>query len=191
MPPPAIEGLLGGRWRGDLISLSKREAEGFGTGVEELDLKPAVADRSRLTDQLIHPLLHNPDASVRVDIGSRGWARALTIEQYPKPHGHALSHRSHHEVHVTRVKLIRDPPTKTVKRARVGPDGPIPSESPMVEPKARRRRESVRFVPRRPVAARVEPSCLVIAGIRLRRPEVLPIGLNLVAVRFDRSQPGP
>ena len=38
---------------------SEGEAEGFGAAVEELDLKTAVADRSGLTDQLIHPLLHN------------------------------------------------------------------------------------------------------------------------------------
>src|ERR1700693_6473306 len=30
------------------ISLSKREAEGFDAAVEELDLKPPVADRARL-----------------------------------------------------------------------------------------------------------------------------------------------
>src|ERR1700693_862062 len=101
------------------ISLSKREAEGFDAAVEELDLKPPVADRSRLTDQLIHPLLHNRAVFARVDIGSVGWPSALTVEQHAKPHGRALSRRSHHEVHIARVELVRDPSSRTVERARV------------------------------------------------------------------------
>src|SRR4030081_3665516 len=111
--------------RSDPLSSAKREAEGFGAAVEELDLKPAVADRSRLTDQLIHPLLHNRAVSARVDIGSVGWPSALTVEQNAKPHARALSRRSHHEVHIARVELIHDPSFGTVERACIGADGPV------------------------------------------------------------------
>src|SRR5882762_2885172 len=58
----------------------------------------------------------------------------------------------------------------------------------MVEPKGGRRRVGVRFVPRRTAAPRIESGGLVVAEVALRRPEVLPIGLHLVAVRFDRGQ---
>ena len=47
---------------------AKRETEGFGAAGEELDLEPPAADRSRLTDQLIHPLLHNRAVAVGVDV---------------------------------------------------------------------------------------------------------------------------
>jgi hypothetical protein len=127
--------------------LSKREAEDFGAAVEELDLEPPLADRSRLTNQLMHPLLHNRATPVGVDISSVGRGAAFTINVNAKPHARALSRRPHHEVHVARVELIRDSSARTVERARVGPDGPLSRESPTVEPEVRWRRIDVRFIP--------------------------------------------
>src|SRR6266702_7886479 len=136
---------------------AKREAEGFGASVEELDLKPPVADRSRLTDQQIHPRLNNRAVSVRIDVGSVGWPSALTVKENAKPHGRAFFRRSHHEVHIARVELVGDPAFRTVEGARVGADSPVSRESPMVELKVCRRRVGVRFIPRRTAAPRVEP----------------------------------
>src|SRR5258708_32777434 len=92
----------------DRFSSAKCEAEGFSAAVEELDLKTAVPDRSRLTDQLIHPLLQDRAVSVRVDIGSAGRPGTLTIEQDAKPHPRALFRRSPHQVPSARVGLISD-----------------------------------------------------------------------------------
>src|SRR5947207_14845187 len=97
------------------ISLAKGEAEDFGAAVEELDLKPPVRDRSRLTDQLIHPLLHNRDIPIGVDISSMGRRGALSVEGHTKRHGRALSHRPLHEVHVGRLELVRAWPVRGVE----------------------------------------------------------------------------
>src|SRR4029077_16007121 len=59
-----------------------------------------------------------------------------------------------------------------------------------VEPKVRRRDLVMRFVPSCS-SARVEPGGLLIAEVALRRTEILPVGLHLVAVGFDRGQPRP
>src|SRR5438874_12814107 len=170
--------------------LAKREAEDFGATVEELDLKTAVEDRSGLTDQLIYPLLHNRALPVGVDISSVGRRGALTVEEHAKSHARSLSRRPHHEVHVARVELVRDSAVRAVERARVGADGPVSHESPTVEPEGLWRRIGARFVPHC-TAARIESGGLIVAEVALRRPEVLPVGLNFVPVRFDRSQPGP
>jgi hypothetical protein len=127
--------------------LAKREAEGFGAPVLELDLKPPVTDRSLLADELIHPLLYNRAVPVCVDISSVARRGALTVEQHAKPHGRALSRRSHHEVHIARVELVRDLAVGAVERARVGADRPVARESPTIEPQARGRQIGVRLVP--------------------------------------------
>jgi len=88
------------------------------------------------------------------------------------------------------VELVRDSAVGAVERARVGADSPVSRESPTVELEVRRRRIGVRFVPLC-TAASIESGGLVAAEIALGRPEVFPIGLNLVAVGFDRSHPGP
>src|SRR3989440_4015961 len=130
-----------------LISLAEREAEGFGAAIEELDLKPPVRDRSLLTDELIHPLLHNRAIPIGVDISPMGPRGAPSVEEHTKLHSRALSRRPHHEVHVARVELVRDSAVGAVERARVGADGPVSRESPTVEPEVRGRRVGVRFVP--------------------------------------------
>src|SRR6266851_2557652 len=103
----------------DRFSSAKCEAEDFSAAIEELDLKTAVLDRSRLTDQLIHPLLHDRAVSVRVDIGSVGRPGTLTNEQDAKPHHRAFFRRSHHQVHIARVELVSDQSLRTVERAGV------------------------------------------------------------------------
>src|SRR5437667_11806252 len=102
------------------MALSKREAEGFGAVIEELDLKAPVADWLGLTNQLIHPLLHNRAIPVRADINSVGCPGAQAIEEHTEPHGVALCRRSHDKVHIARVELVRDPATGAVERTRVG-----------------------------------------------------------------------
>src|SRR5260370_19192085 len=82
----------------DRFSSAKREAEGFSAAIQELDLKTAVADRARVTDQLIHPLLHDRAVSVRLDIGSVSPPRPLTIEEGPKTHQRPLFPSSQHPV---------------------------------------------------------------------------------------------
>ena len=88
------------------------------------------------------------------------------------------------------MELVRDSAVRTVERARVGADSPVSCKSPTVESEVRRRRIGVRFVPFC-TAACVESGGLVVAEVALRRPEVLPIGLNLVAVRLNCGQPRP
>src|SRR5689334_20673803 len=48
----------------------ERETESLSAGIEKLDLEPAVADRLRLPDQLIHPLLHDGAVAFGVDVGT-------------------------------------------------------------------------------------------------------------------------
>src|SRR5258708_13297194 len=94
----------------DRFSSAKCEAEGFSAAIEELDLKTAVLDRSRLTDQLIHPLLHDRAVSVRVDIGSVGPPGTLTLERAAKPHRPALFPPSHPRVPLPPPRPIPPPP---------------------------------------------------------------------------------
>ena len=88
------------------------------------------------------------------------------------------------------MELVRDPAVGAIERARVGADGPVSRESPMVESQVRGRGIGVGPVPHRR-ASRVESGCLFTAEVALRRPEVLPIRLYLIGVRFNRSHPRP
>ena len=51
-------------------------------------VSPSDSEFALLTDQLIHPLLHNRGVSARVDIGSVGRRGALTVDQNAKQLAH-------------------------------------------------------------------------------------------------------
>ena len=47
---------------------AESEVEGFGTGVEQPDLKLAIGDLSRLPDELVEPLFDNDAVPLVVDV---------------------------------------------------------------------------------------------------------------------------
>jgi hypothetical protein len=48
--------------------LAESEVEGFSSGIEKLDLKPAIGDLSFLPDELVEPLFDNDAVALIVDV---------------------------------------------------------------------------------------------------------------------------
>src|SRR5258708_12120335 len=131
----------------------------------------------------MHPLVQNLAVSTRVDVRSVGDRGDLTVEQDAKPHCRALFRRSHYEVHIASMELVRNPAARTIEPARVRADSPVSRESPMVEPKLRRRGIGMEVVPLF-TAAFVESGGLLVAEVAPSPPKLLPISLNPLPLHF-------
>src|SRR5215471_6595635 len=59
---------------------AERERVGFHSGVEELDLKQAIDDRSRLPYQLVHPRFGNGTVAAFVHVEAVSGARWLAVD---------------------------------------------------------------------------------------------------------------
>ena len=101
-------------------------------GCHERDLERAVRNGSRLTKQLIEPLLGDGSAALFVNVESVSVTGRFAIDEYAERHGSTSLTRSHNEVDVAGVEAEEDSATGAVEYARPTLDRPIPCESPMV-----------------------------------------------------------
>lgn len=80
-----------------LAELTEREVEGFDTRIEKFNLKLAIDNRLRLTNQLVEPLLGSCAVALAVNVDPARSARRLSIDrQIPhsrSPRGQAGQHR--------------------------------------------------------------------------------------------------
>ena len=60
---------------------AEREAVRLGSGVQELDLEPALDNRPGLADQLVGALVREASATVGRDVGSGGVVHRLAVEE--------------------------------------------------------------------------------------------------------------
>jgi hypothetical protein len=87
---------------------AESEVEGFGAGVEKLDLELAIGDLSCLPDELVEPLFDNDAVSLIVDVCAvcrRWW---MSIEKYSKANRLPLNRRTHDQIEIPGMKLVRD-----------------------------------------------------------------------------------
>jgi hypothetical protein len=57
---------------------AEREREHLGAGIEELELELAIADRSRLTDEVVEPWLGDGPVALFVDVSAVRVARRMS-----------------------------------------------------------------------------------------------------------------
>ena len=65
-----------------LAELTKREVKSFDTRIEKLNLKLAIDDGLRLTNQLVEPLLRNCSFALAVNVDPVGNAWRLCIDHH-------------------------------------------------------------------------------------------------------------
>jgi hypothetical protein len=75
---------------------AESEIEDFDAGIEKLDLKLAIGDRSCLPDELVKPLFDNGAIALIVDVCTVCGRRRMSLEQYPKANCLPLHCRTHH-----------------------------------------------------------------------------------------------
>src|SRR5215218_6284035 len=88
---------------------------------------------------------------------------------------------------VARVEPVGDAPAGLVEHDILAPDRPLAGEGPLVEPQALGELVGPAFVESGAVRGR-EVLAALVAEIRLRRPEVIPVGLRLHAEPFDGDE---
>jgi hypothetical protein len=103
----------------------------------ELDLELPVSDGLGLPDQLIHPRFGYRALALVVDVDSVRDARRLSIDQHAESHRSSPSRRPHHEMEIAGVKAVHNPSAGPFQRGGLDPNGPIPGESPVIEPEPR------------------------------------------------------
>src|SRR5258708_6395003 len=114
------------------------ECKGLDARIEKLDLEQSIADRLRLSDQLVGPLFGDRAVALLVDIRPVSSTRCLSINADAKPHGGTWRCRSHDEMQIAGMKAICDPPIALVQLAEPLPHRPISGQGPMVQPQLRR-----------------------------------------------------
>jgi len=72
-----------------LAELTKREVKSFDTRIEKLNLKLAIDDGLRLTNQLVEPLLRNCAIALTVNVDPVRSAGRLSIDRYSEAHSRA------------------------------------------------------------------------------------------------------
>ena len=95
---------------------AERESERFHAGIEKLDLELSIDDRSRLSNQLIQPLLRDRAITSLVYVTSMAYARRLSVDEDSKGCGSSASGWSHDEVEIARV----EPVSGTAAKAAAG-----------------------------------------------------------------------
>jgi hypothetical protein len=72
-----------------ILELAKREVKSFDTRIEKLNLKLAIDDGLRLTNQLVEPLLRNCAIALTVNVDPVRSAGRLSIDRYSEAHSRA------------------------------------------------------------------------------------------------------
>src|SRR4029079_12574095 len=105
--------------------------ERVGAWVEELDREQAIVDRSTLTHQLIHPLLHEHARTAVRDVTALSVCWRLAVDRNAERDGRTTLGRPHHEVDVARVERELDAATPLVQMHPVGVHRPVPGKGPL------------------------------------------------------------
>src|SRR5215208_2080709 len=87
---------------------AEREHERLRASIEEFDVEQAVDDRPFLPHELVHPLLVEQPRSLVVHVVSRCATRWVPVDCYPEWDRRRTTHRTHHEMDVSRVESVRD-----------------------------------------------------------------------------------
>src|SRR5918994_6877055 len=103
---------------------TKREAEELHAWLEELDLEGALADRSRLADELVGPLLGDTAIALGIDVGAVRAGCRLAIETHPEWDRGAARGRPHHQVHITSLESDSEPGVRRRRRGGTPRDRP-------------------------------------------------------------------
>src|SRR5262245_337514 len=149
-----------------LIS-TKRERERFDARIEKFDLEAAIHDWRGLTNELMQPLFGNGAVAGGIDIEAVRGARRLAVDRHAKAYRVLATRRSHDQVKVTRVELIRDSAVGTIRNRRLPADRPFTVERPLIQGKARRRRVHAAAI-LLDAAARGEVLCPFVADVVFR-----------------------
>src|SRR5262249_7784104 len=161
---------------------SEGEHEHLDARLEELDLEPPVADRRRLADQLVDPLVVGGAVAMLIDVDAVGATRRLTVETHGEPHGGAPNRWTHYEMQIAGVELIRDGTARFIEPRRHGVDLPVARQCPLVAPQFGRRR--VRVAPvRNGAARRREGPCAFVAEVGFGRAQVVPVSRRFATAR--------
>src|ERR1700730_11020258 len=96
--------------------LAERKGIGGAAGVEELDVKGPVRDRTRLSHELVQAGFLDAAPSVRIDIQAVIGPRRRAVDRDAKANGLRRVGRAHDEVHIARMKPVRDPASCRIKR---------------------------------------------------------------------------
>src|SRR5262249_57587888 len=106
--------------------------------VLELDLEHSVDDGRRLPDQLVRPLTGHGAVPLLVDVDAVSGAGWLPVDQDAKPHRILPRRRTEDEVEIPCVEPVGNPAGPTAQRGPLRPEGPVPGETPVIEPEAAR-----------------------------------------------------
>src|SRR4051812_28484262 len=90
-------------------SSAESEREDVDARIEEFDFELPLADRSRLTDQLVKTLLFDCTCALGVDIGAVRSAGRFPIDQHAETNRGASRSRAHHDMKVAGMESIQDP----------------------------------------------------------------------------------
>src|SRR3954466_3736413 len=142
-------------------SLSESEHVRPGAGLVERDLERPVLDWPRLANELVHAALAEQAVPVLVDVDAVRRARSLAVEEHAE-RDRVPRFAVQHEVRVARVEAVGDASARLVEHDLLAPGRPLALERPLA----------------RPLAA-------LVAEIRLRGAQVVPVGLRLHALPLD------
>src|SRR5262245_33491653 len=178
-------------WPGDLRAaihrpptpLSERERVRLRVGLEERDLKSALADRTCLAHQLVEASLSEHAIPRRVDVQTVRLTRGLTVDEHPKRNGFVCP-GSQHEVCVAGFEAEGDAPSGLAERDFLAPDRPLAREPPGVEVQPLGELVRVTFIGHGAVPGR-EPLAASVANVGLRRAQVGPVGCGFDAHALD------
>src|SRR5829696_10436528 len=177
-----------GRWVNSLCRGSaERERISLHSRLEKLDLELSISDGLRLSDQLIQPLFANRTVALVVNVDSVSSARRPSIDEHAKSHGRSSRCRSHDEMKIAGVKVIRDPPVGLVQHSGLLLYGPIAREGPVIEGQSCGGGIDVRGVQDRTVGG-FEVLGALVAEIVFRRPQAAPVGCSFSTTGIDRNQ---
>src|SRR4030095_14230372 len=93
--------------------LTEGDGERLNAGIQELDLKLAIHDGLRLSNQLVQPLFDNRAIAAGVHVRAMRGTWRLAVYRDAEPHRGALPWRSHDEMKVARVKAVHHPAGRT------------------------------------------------------------------------------
>jgi hypothetical protein len=88
------------------IPSAEREGERLHAGVQKLNLELSFRDRSRLSNQLIQPLLGDRAVSLLVEIGPMSCAPRLSVDEHSKRYSPSPRDRSDNEVEIPFVERL-------------------------------------------------------------------------------------
>lgn len=109
---------------------AEREVKCLRARIKELDLKLAIGDWPGLPNELVWALFDDCTVALAVDVSSVSDVRRLSIEEHAISRGSSARCRAHHQIHITRMEAICDPPMGLVRNNGLFPNLPIARAKP-------------------------------------------------------------